>query len=119
MDYLVQMTLADSSRPASTTLQQGITFIEQFILPTLELCSRLAKENTILAGGPVSGNIALALIVRAESVEKLDQLIGSLPVWPFMNTTVTPLTTFENRAANLKPRLESLKLGAQSAKGHP
>jgi muconolactone delta-isomerase len=116
MNYLVHMTLADSARPSSTTPQQGAAFIERFILPTLERCKQLAEEKRIVAGGPVVGTIGLALIVEARSAEELDRTIGSLPVWPFMNTTVTPLTTFDGRAASLQPRLEGLKAAIESGR---
>ena len=74
INYLVQLKL--SSRPA--TPREGTVFIEQFILPTLELCKKLEAEKRIVAGGPLSGAIALALIVSAESAEQLDDLITSL-----------------------------------------
>jgi len=56
-----------------------MTFIEQNVLPTLELCKRLEAEKKIVAGGPVSGGIALAMIVRVESIQELDELVESLP----------------------------------------
>jgi muconolactone delta-isomerase len=107
MKYLVQMKLANPSRPA--TPQEGIIFMEQFILPTLELCKRLEAERKILAGGPASGAVALSLIVSAESSQELDVLIMGLPVWPRMETTVTPLTTFEGRMVSVRARLDHLK----------
>ena len=107
MQYLVQLRLSSSARP--TTREDGIAFIEQFILPTLELCKKLQEEKKILAGGPLSGAVALALIVNAESARELDGLITSLPVWPRMETEVTPLTTFDDRASTLRPRVEALK----------
>lgn len=105
MNYLVQLKLA--SRP--DTPQEGIVLIEQFILPTLELCKRLETEKRIVAGGPVSGAVALSLIVSAESVQELDDLITSLPVRQRMETTVTPLTTFDARMQTVRARLEQLK----------
>ncbi len=107
MKYLVQMKLADSGRP--TAAEAGIAFIEQLILPTLELCRELEFENKILAGGPVSGAVALVLIVNAESIQELDELITALPIWPRMETEVTPLTSFEGRMLSLRPRLEQLR----------
>ena len=107
MQYLVQLRLSSSGRP--TTREDGIAFIEQFILPTLELCKKLQEEKKILAGGPLSGAVALALIVNAESARELDGLITSLPVWPRMETEVTPLNTFDDRASTLRPRVEALK----------
>ena len=105
MNYLVQLKLA--LRP--DTPQEGRVFIEQFILPTLELCKKLEAEKRIVAGGPLSGAIALALIVSADSAEQLDDLITSLPVWPRMETTVTPLSTFDVRMHAVRARLEQLK----------
>jgi muconolactone delta-isomerase len=49
------------------------------------------------------------LIVNAESVQELDDLLTGLPVWPRMETQVTPLTTFDGRALSLRPRLDHLK----------
>ncbi|MDA8170885.1 MAG: hypothetical protein M0Z48_03550 [Nitrospiraceae bacterium] len=107
MQYLVQLRLSSSDRPM--TPEDGVAFIEQFIFPTLELCKKLQEEKKIAAGGPVSGAVALALIVNAESAQELDDLITSLPVWPRMETEVTPLTTFDARKQSLTARLEALK----------
>jgi muconolactone delta-isomerase len=112
MNYLVQMRLANSSRPA--TPQEGIAFIEQFILPTLELCKELEAERKILAGGPMSGAVALSLIISAESIQELDDLITGLPMWPRMETTVTPLTSFDGRMRSVRARLEQLKAQTQN-----
>ena len=105
MNYLVQLKLAN--RPANP--QEGVVFIEQFILPTLELCKKLESEKKIVAGGPLSGAIALSVIVSAESAQELDALITSLPVWPLMETTVTPLSTFDVRLQAVRARLQQLK----------
>ena len=107
MQYLVDMRLADSGR--STTPAEGLTFIEQYILPTLDLCERLEREGRIVAGGPVSAAVALSFIIRADSAREIDDIVGSLPVWPRMITAVTPLTTWKDRAAALGPRLERLR----------
>ena len=113
MQYLVQLRLSSAARPM--TQEDGIVFIEQFIFPTLELCKKLQEEKKILAGGPMSGAVAIALIVNAESARELDDLITSFPVWPRMETEVTPLTTFEGRAQSLRPRLEQLKAQGRDA----
>ena len=111
MQYLVQLKLSGSARPM--TPEDGIAFIEQFIFPTLELCKKLQEEKKIAAGGPVSGAVALALIVNAETAQELDEIITSLPVWPRMETEVTPLTTFDDRRQSLTARLEALKTQAR------
>lgn len=112
MNYLVQMKLANSSRPA--TPQEGMVFIEQFILPTLELCQKLEAERKILAGGPMSGAVALSLIISAGSAQDLDDLITGIPVWPRMETTVTPLTSFDGRMQSIRGRLKQLKAQMQN-----
>ena len=109
MEYLVDMRLADSAR--STTPAEGLTFVEQYILPTLELGERLAADQRILAGGPVSGTIGLAFIIRADNAAEIDEIVTGLPVWPRMVTTVTPLTTWSGRRNALRSRLDRLRAG--------
>lgn len=113
MEYLVQLRLSSSARPMRP--DEGVTFIEQLIFPTLDQCKKLQGEKKILAGGPVSGAVALALIVAAESAQELDDLITSLPVWPRMETEVVPLTTFDGRRQTLLSRIEELKAQASES----
>lgn len=103
MQYLVQMKIVPEGRPKSE--EEGEIFFKEFIHPTLELCKKLQDEEKILAGGPISGTIGLALIVKADSAKELDDLVTSLPVWPRMETAITPLTTFEDRALSIQRRL--------------
>jgi muconolactone delta-isomerase len=111
MQYLVQLRLRSSASPMSPN--DGIGFIEQLILPTLEQCKKLQDDGKILAGGPMSGAVALALIVTAESAQELDDLITSLPVWTRMETEVIPLTTFDERRRSILSKLDELKMQAR------
>lgn len=95
MQYLVQLRLAASSRP--TTAGEGLAFIDQYILPTLQRCEQLQTQDKVAAGGPVFGAVALALIIDADTAQGLDEVITSLSAWPLMETAVTPLTTFADR----------------------
>jgi muconolactone delta-isomerase len=113
MQYLVQLRLSASSRPTSP--EQGVALIEKAILPTLERCTELQAEGSILAGGPVSGSVALALIVSAESALALDNLITTLPAWPRMETQVVPLATFDERKQTVLSQLEELKARTDEA----
>ena len=115
MQYLVQMRLANPSRP--TTAAVGLAFIEQYILPTLERCEELQTHNTIIAGGPVSGAVALDLIVDADTAQRLDEVITGLPVWPMMETTVTALTTFADRRLAVRAMHERLAKAAHGGAG--
>jgi muconolactone delta-isomerase len=104
MQYLVQMKIVPEGRPMS--VEEGEAFFKEFIRPTLELCKKLQEEQKILAGGPISGTIGLAIVVKADSAQELDNLVTSLPVWPRMETDITPLTTFEDRALSIGRRLD-------------
>jgi len=107
MNYFIEMKLADSARPKSP--QDGVAFIEGFVLPSLEIMVKWQKEGQVLGGGPVAGTIALALIIKVESVQELDELCESLPLWPVMETRVVPLQTFSGRRTAVQDRLESLR----------
>jgi hypothetical protein len=45
---------------------------------------KLREEKKILAGGPISGTIGIAMIVEAASPLELDGIFENLPVWPLM-----------------------------------
>jgi len=92
----------------------GAAFIEDYIFFSLEMCKKLQEEKKILAGGPMSGTIGMAMILQADSAQELDELIENLPIWPRMETTVIPLTSFEGRMAAVRPRLERLKAKLQT-----
>jgi len=111
MQFLVRLSLSSGARPNTET--EGLAFINNYIFPTLERCSELQKEQKIIAGGPESGSVALALIVQAASAAELDEVITSLPVWPRMETTVTLLTTFEDRRRSVDAVLEMVKSRAR------
>jgi muconolactone delta-isomerase len=115
MQYLVQLRLKAGASPNSP--EEGTTFIEQFMYPTLEMAKKLQEEKKILAGGPVSGAVALALVVSADSAQELDNIVAGLPIWPLMDTEVTPLSTFDARKQTLLPRLQRLKGQAPSSEG--
>jgi|SRR5215469_7922958 len=113
MNYLVQMKLISDGRPS--TAQEGVAFIEQIILPTLELCKKLEAERRVVAGGAISGSVALALFVNAESAQEVDDLLTRLPVWPRMETTVTPLNSFDGRMQTVRARRDELKQQVRAA----
>jgi Muconolactone delta-isomerase len=107
MRYLIEMKLSGSARPKDP--QDGIFLIERHILPSLEICRKWEAERKLLAGGPVSASIQLAFVLEVESVQELDALVESLPLWPLMETSVTPLTTFEGRIQAVQSKLKRLR----------
>jgi hypothetical protein len=58
---------AGPSNPA-----EGLAFFNEYIHPTLQLCKKLQDDGKIFAGGPISCNIGLVLLVQAESPKELD-----------------------------------------------
>ena len=115
MRYLIEMKLSGSARPKVP--QDGVFLIERYILPSLEICRKWQVERKLLAGGPVSGSIQLAVVLEVESAQELDELIESLPLWPLMETTVIPLTTFEGRIQAVQSKLKQLKSMIQEPAG--
>ena len=60
------------------------------------------------------GRIALRFIVETKSSEDLDRIISSLPIWTVAETRVTPLTTLNERRANVQALLEKLAARGKS-----
>ena len=114
MQYLVQMKLVAQARP--TNPEAEITLVEKYIFPSVEILGKLREEKKILAGGPITGTIGIAMIIEAASPLELDGIFESLPVWPLMETSVTPLTAFEDRIRAIGPRLERVKADAHSSR---
>jgi hypothetical protein len=109
MLYLVELDHVKSGQLLPP--EAGRTFIQQIILPTLARAEELANEKKILAGGPVVGRIALRFIVEAESLPDVDQMISGLPIWPLVETRVTPLISFADRRNSVQALMERLVAG--------
>ena len=106
-DYLVEMKIAPSAN--ILTREEGIAFTERFVLPTLQTCENLTASGKILAGGPILGAMGFAFIARADSARHLEDIVGSLAIWPRAQTTIVALGTFATRAAAVRERLASNK----------
>jgi hypothetical protein len=52
----------------------------------------------------VSGAIGLAFIIRVDTAKEIDEIVASLPVWPRMVVTVTPLRNVQKAIANTRPK---------------
>jgi hypothetical protein len=91
------------------TPETGREFIEQIIFPTIALAEQLVAEKKILAGGPVLGRVALRFIVQADSLQDVDRMVTSLPIWPLAETRITPLIALGDRRDHAKGILERLK----------
>ena len=107
MLFLVELDHVKSGLPV--TAEAARAFIGQVILPTLARAEELVAEKKIVAGGPVTGRIALRFIVQADSPQEVDQLVSSLPIWPLADSRVTPLLGFADRRKSVQALLENLK----------
>lgn len=83
--------------------------LEYLVLPTFEAFSQLEAEKKILAGGLPVGERAFIFIVEAASNSEIDILLRRLPAWGILEWTVTPLQSFEERAAEDRAFLDRLK----------
>lgn len=106
MKFLVEIDHVKTGQPF--TEETGRSFIEGIIYPTLDRAEQLARDGRIVAGGPVAGRIALRFIADVETIQQLDQLVSSLPLWTVSDTRVTPLIDFSERRAHVQALLQLL-----------
>jgi muconolactone delta-isomerase len=106
MLFLVELDHIKSG--LAITPEAGRAFIEEVIFPTIARAEKLVVEKKILAGGPVAGRISLRLIMEADSIEEVDRIVSSLPLWTVAETRVTPLISFAERRTHVKTLLENL-----------
>lgn len=107
MLFLVDLDHVKSGPPP--TPEAGRAFIEQVIFPTLARAEQLAAEKKIIAGGPVAGRVGLRLMIDAESLEQVDRIVSSLPIWIQAETWITPLITFAERRDHVQALLEGIE----------
>ena len=112
MLFLVELDHVKSGIPLSP--EAGVSFIEQFIFPTITRAEQLIAQKKIVAGGPVVGHIALRLIIEADSLAEADRLVYSLPLYPLAETRVTPLLAFADRRASVQDVMERLSQPADA-----
>lgn len=107
MRFMVEMDHVGTGQPRTADI--GRSFIEGVIFPTLARGEQLAREGRIVAGGPVAGRIALRFIAEVETVQEIDRLVESLPLWAVAETRVTPLIEFSDRRAHVEVLLRGLE----------
>jgi Muconolactone delta-isomerase len=105
MKYLV----VGSEGPGFTSTDEAVEVLENEILPGFDALLRLEKENKIVAGGLPVAEREVVFIVEAPSHEELDLLLRGLPMWGALKWKVTPLQTFESRAAYERRLVKQIK----------
>jgi len=106
MKFLVELDHVKTGQPFTQDTVRS--FIEGIIFPTIARAEQLVQEGRIVAGGPVAGRIAVRFIADVETVQQLDQLVSSLPLWPVAETRVTPLIDFSDRRAHIQALLQRM-----------
>jgi muconolactone delta-isomerase len=100
MKFLVELDHVKTGQPF--TQDSARAFTEGIIFPTLDKAEQLAQQGIIVAGGPVAGRIALRFIADVETIQQLDQLVSSLPLWTVAEARVTPLIDFSERRDHIQ-----------------
>ena len=102
MQYLVM----GSGGPGFASPEEAVQLLEGIVIPSLK---QLAGEKNLLAGGLPVGDRAVVFIMEATSNNEVDQLVRSIPLWPSLKWKVTPLQSFEGRAAMESEVVQQLK----------
>ena len=95
--------------PGFASPEEAKEILQNVVLPSFDLLSKLEKSKKILAGGLPVGDRAFVFIAEAASNEELDQMLRSLPMWGALDWEVTPLQTFSGRAAIEREFVKGMK----------
>ncbi len=107
MQYLVM----GSGGPGPGSPAETVQLLEGVVIPSFEYMAKLGSEKKLLAGGLPLGDRAFVFILEASSNAEVDQIVRDIPLWSGLNWEVTPLQSFEGRAAMERAVVEELKKG--------
>jgi muconolactone delta-isomerase len=107
MRYHVKIKAVDSIQPADP--RQALERMERAILPSLDSLSKWEKEGKIRGGGIYAGGREGAFVIEAANHDELGEWLGKLPFWPYVETRVTPLESFETRFERDRKVVEEIK----------
>jgi hypothetical protein len=107
--YLVMGT----GGPGWTSPEEAVRVLEGVILPGFDYLAKLKAEKKLLAGGLPVGDRSFVFIVEASSNAEVDQLVRNVPFWAGLDWKVTPLQSFEGRAALERASVLKLKENKQ------
>ena len=107
MQYLVTMEFVEPG-PLFAPQQLG-QMVAETILPSFDLLANLQSNGKIVAGGVLVGTRTASFVIEAANHDELDQTLEGIPWWGVMKTTVVPLQSFAQRAANDLSLLERIK----------
>ncbi len=76
--------------------EAAVSYVEQVVIPSLQMVAQWEQEGRILAGGTFPGERAGALVMEADSAEEVGQLLGSLPFWGQMKWEVRAMQSLSS-----------------------
>lgn len=76
--------------------EDAVPYIEQVIIPSLEMLTQWEQDGRILAGGAFPGERSGVIVIDADSAEEVGQLLGSLPYWGHMKWEVRALQSLSS-----------------------
>ena len=109
MQYLVTAEWIDPMGNIPSAPRNFAQVLDQAVVPSMETLAKLTAEKTILAGGVLSGERAVAFVVEASSNDEATELVQSVPFWIFMKWNVTPLESFQHHGAFVSQASQSLR----------
>ncbi len=104
MKYLV----VGSQGPGFATPDEAAQLLKEVVVPGLDALTKLETDKKILAGGVEIGDRAVVFIAEAASNEALDRMLREVPMWGILRWKVTPIESFESRAAEERRMLTHL-----------
>ena len=78
--------------------EEKLNILETLVLPAFDQIIELEKSGKIVGGIP-AGSRAFAFVMEAESSDEVDRCLHSLLNWGVLEWLVTPLQSFQGRAA--------------------
>ncbi|HMB67667.1 MAG TPA: hypothetical protein VKU85_00095 [bacterium] len=104
--YLVEAT----GGPGPGSPADAVQLLEGVIIPTFDIIEKWEKDGTAVAGLPTGGR-SFVMIVDVESNHALDVMLRSLPAWPILEWSVTPVEMIGDRSATERKMVAELKKG--------
>jgi muconolactone delta-isomerase len=106
VSYLVSGTWVEVG--ALVTPEQVAQFLEQAVIPSLEVFARWEEQGKIV-GGVFAGERETAFVLDAGSAEEVGQLLTSLPFWGMMKWQVRPLQSMRSTVEREQGLLQQIK----------
>ena len=86
-----------------------LSFVEQLVIPSVEMLAQWEQEGRIRAGGVFPGERAGVAVMEADSAEEVGQLLGSLPFWGQMKWEVRALQSLSSTVERERGILEQTR----------